>query len=122
MAADGVSNRGIADVVDMHYNQVGLLRKRYSELGLAGLVDEERSGRPCVYDHDDVLLLVKMVTEDPPGATTAGRWKRWPGHGRPRGADLGVAELAHLQGVGPQALAGRELDDEPRPRLLGKSG
>ncbi|HXW82707.1 MAG TPA: helix-turn-helix domain-containing protein, partial [Acidimicrobiales bacterium] len=72
MAADGVSNRDIADTVGMHYNQVGLWRKRYSELGLAGLVDEERSGRPCVYDHDDVLLLVKMVTEDPPGATT--RW------------------------------------------------
>jgi transposase len=72
MAADGTSNRDIGDVVGMHYNQVGLWRKRYGELGLAGLVDEERPGRPCVYDHDDVLLLVKTVTEEPPGGAT--RW------------------------------------------------
>ncbi|MGH9104527.1 MAG: IS630 family transposase [Acidimicrobiales bacterium] len=72
MAADGATNRDIADVVGLHYNQVGLWRKRYSELGLAGLADEERRGRPCVYDHDDVLLLVKTVTEEPPDGVT--RW------------------------------------------------
>jgi transposase len=72
LAADGVSNRDIAEVVDMHYNQVGLWRKRYAEFGLAGLDDEERPGRPCTYDHDDVLLLVKTVTEEPPGGAT--RW------------------------------------------------
>jgi transposase len=72
MAADGVSNRDIADIVGLHYNQVGLWRKRYGELGLAGLCDEERPGRPCVYDHDDVLLLVKTVTEEPPEGAT--RW------------------------------------------------
>ena len=72
MAADGASNRDIADVVALHYNQVGIWRKRYGELGLAGLEDEERPGRPCVYDHDDVLLLVKTVTEEPPEGAT--RW------------------------------------------------
>jgi transposase len=72
MAADGWSNRDIGDVVDLHYNQVGLWRKRYTELGLAGLDDLERSGRPCVYEHDDVLLLVKLVTEEPPSGAT--RW------------------------------------------------
>lgn len=72
MAADGTSNCDIGEVVGMHYNQVGVWRKRYSEVGLAGLVDEERPGRPCVYGHDDVLLLVKTVTEDPPEGAT--RW------------------------------------------------
>lgn len=72
MAADGWSNRDIGDVVDLHYNQVGLWRKRYTEFGLAGLDDLERSGRPCVYEHDDVLLLVKLVTEEPPSGAT--RW------------------------------------------------
>jgi hypothetical protein len=66
MAADGDTNRDIA----LHYNQVGMWRKRYGELGLAGLGDEERRGRPCVYDHDDVLLLVKTVTEEPPEGAT----------------------------------------------------
>jgi transposase len=72
LAADGVSNRDIGALVDLHYNQVGLWRARYAEFGLAGLDDEQRPGRPCVYDHDDVLLLVKTVTEPPPDGAT--RW------------------------------------------------
>lgn len=72
LAAEGESNRSIAKMVDLHYNQVGLWRKRYEEFGLAGLNDEERTGRPLVYGHDDVLLLVKLVTEPPPDNAT--RW------------------------------------------------
>jgi transposase len=72
LAAEGRSNRQIAELVDLHYNQVGVWRKRYGQYGLAGLDDWERSGRPCVYDHDDVLLLVKTVTEPPPDSAT--RW------------------------------------------------
>src|SRR5215207_5742763 len=62
LAGEGVSNRDIGEVVDLHYNQVAVWRRRYAELGIAGLDDEVRPGRPCVYDHDDVLLLVKTVT------------------------------------------------------------
>jgi len=72
LAADGWSNRDIADTVGMHYNQVGIWRKRYGEFGLAGLGDEDRPGRPHVYGHNDVLLLVKLVTEPPPDHAT--RW------------------------------------------------
>jgi transposase len=72
LAADGESNRTIGELVDLHYNQVGMWRSRYEELGLPGLEDEERPGRPVVYDHDDVLLLVKLVTEDPPDGSA--RW------------------------------------------------
>lgn len=72
LAADGVSNRDIGALVDLHYNQVGLWRSRYAEFGLVGLEDEERPGRPCVYDHDDVLLLIKTVTDTPPDG--ASRW------------------------------------------------
>ena len=72
LAAQGRSNRDIGVLVDLHYNQVGMWRQRYVEYGLGGLDDFERTGRPCVYDHDDVLLLVKMVTEDPPEGAT--RW------------------------------------------------
>jgi transposase len=72
LAADGRSNRDIGEIVDMHYNQVAVWRRRYGEFGVVGLGDEERPGRPCVYDHDDVLLLVKTVTEPPPDGAT--RW------------------------------------------------
>ena len=72
LMADGESNRTIGALVDLHYNQVGIWRKRYEEFGLVGLEDEDRPGRPVVYDHADVLLLVKLVTEDPPEGAT--RW------------------------------------------------
>ncbi len=86
-AAEGMSNRDIAERVRLHYNQVGLWRARYGEFGLAGLDDGERPGRPPVYDHDDVLLLVKTVTEPPPDGAT--RWtmealaEAMAGHGVP---------------------------------------
>ena len=72
LAADGWSNRDIGEAIGMHYNQVAIWRKRYGEFGIAGLEDGERSGRPHVYGHDDVLLLVKLVTETPPEG--ASRW------------------------------------------------
>jgi transposase len=72
MAAEGVSNRDIGAAIGMHYNQVAVWRRRYREFGLVGLCDGERSGRPPVYGHDEVLLLVKTVTEPPPDTTT--RW------------------------------------------------
>jgi transposase len=87
LAADGVSNRQIGEIVDMHYNQVAVWRRRYAGYGLAGLDDEERPGRPYLYDHDDVLLLVKTVTEPPPDHAT--RWtmealaEAMAGHGVP---------------------------------------
>ncbi len=72
MAADRCINREIGEEIDLHFNQVDMRRQRYDEFGLAGLDDLERRGRPCVSDHDDVQLLVKLVTEEPPDGTT--RW------------------------------------------------
>jgi len=66
LAADGASNREIGDKVGLHYNQVAVWRKRYAELGLVGLGDEPRPGRPLIYGHDDVLQMVHLVTTDPP--------------------------------------------------------
>ena len=40
--------------------------------GLVGLSDGDRPGRVPVYGHDDVLLMVKTVTEPPPDQAT--RW------------------------------------------------
>ncbi|MGH9080569.1 MAG: helix-turn-helix domain-containing protein [Acidimicrobiales bacterium] len=47
MAADGWSNRDIGEAVGLHYNQVGLWRKRYEEFGLVGWsgAGELRKGR-----------------------------------------------------------------------------
>jgi len=72
LAAEGVSNRLIAERVGMHFNQVGVWRARFETDRLAGLLDGDRPGRPPIYSHDDVLLLVKTVTEEPPDG--AARW------------------------------------------------
>ena len=72
LAGDGESNRAIGETVGLHYNQVAVWRRRFVEFGLAGLEDESRSGRPLVYDHDQVLMMVHLVTTDPPDART--RW------------------------------------------------
>lgn len=72
LAGDGESNRAIGEMVGLHYNQVAVWRRRYAEFGLAGLADDLRSGRPPVYDHDQVLTMVHLVTTDPPEART--RW------------------------------------------------
>lgn len=66
LASQGWSNRDIGESIGMHYNQVGIWRSRYEQLGLAGLADEERPGRPHIYGPEDVLLLVKTATEEPP--------------------------------------------------------
>ena len=90
MASDGVTNRDIGNAIGMHYNQVAVWRGRYAEFGLVGLADGDRTGRPPIYDHDDVLLLVKTVTEPPPNE--AARWtmdaiaRRLNEHGVPMSA------------------------------------
>src|ERR1700694_1192075 len=66
MAADGCSNRAIGETIGMHYNQVAVWRRRSRELGVGGLAREARRGRPVVYDHDDVLMMVHLVTTEPP--------------------------------------------------------
>jgi transposase len=72
LAADGESNRAIGSTIGLHYNQVAVWRRRFEEFGLAGLDDDQRPGRPPVYDHDQVLTMVHLVTTDPPDART--RW------------------------------------------------
>jgi transposase len=46
LAAEGVANREIARLVGLNQNQVGMWRKRYAALGMIGLEDRPRPGRP----------------------------------------------------------------------------
>ena len=122
LAADGESNREHrASWSICTTTRSGCGGPAMTSSALAGLEDEERPGRPVVYDHDDVLLLVKLVTEDPPDGAT--RWtmealaEAMADHGVPISASQ---VLADLQGPRPQALAGRVVDDQPRSRLLGE--
>jgi Winged helix-turn helix len=46
LAAEGHTNREIAERVDMSADRVGDWRKRFGEEGIEGLEDRARSGRP----------------------------------------------------------------------------
>jgi transposase len=70
-AAEGINNAAIASELGTSRMTVGLWRSRFLDLGLPGLDDFERSGRPRALSD---AKLQKMITEvvRPP----AGR-KRW---------------------------------------------
>jgi transposase len=72
LAAQGHTNRAIAELVGLHHNQVGIWRQRYAAAGLAGLAEPKRPGRPLVYGHDERLVILKTITETPPAP--ASRW------------------------------------------------
>ena len=105
----------------MHYNQVAVWRGRYGESVWSGLADEERPGRPPVYGHDDVMLLVKTATEPPPEAAT-----RWTMEALARGMnEHGVAISASqvwriCRSLDLKPWQYRVVDDQPRPRFLGQ--
>ncbi len=49
LAAEGTTNRDIAELVDMHYNQVGLWRARSRGYGLAASTTASaQGGRRCM--------------------------------------------------------------------------
>jgi transposase len=55
LAAEGVSNTAIAELVGMSRPTVIGWRERYQARGIAGLGDEQRSGRPRSIDHAAIV-------------------------------------------------------------------
>ena len=66
LAAEGVSNKDIAEELSIDADTVCKWCKRFAQERLAGLGDRHRPGRPAVYSHDDRLKVIKTVTETPP--------------------------------------------------------
>jgi transposase len=66
LAADGVTGRKIAKEVGLSPQAVCKWRIRFRDLGLPGLDDAERSGRPLVYGPTDRLVLMAKVTSELP--------------------------------------------------------
>lgn len=65
LAADGMSNYGIARKLRCASNTVRTWRRRFAEKRVDGLGDEERSGRPRIYD-DQVRATVKAIACERP--------------------------------------------------------
>jgi transposase len=66
LAANGVTGRKIAKEVGLSSQAVCKWRIRFRDLGLPGLDDADRSGRPFVYGPTDRLVLMAKVTSELP--------------------------------------------------------
>jgi transposase len=66
-AAEGASNRQIADEVGMSELRVGGWRTKFIAQGLSGLSDRPRSGRPRTIDDAMVQRVIAKTLERPPG-------------------------------------------------------
>jgi transposase-like protein len=62
----GETNTSIAKRMGLTGMTVGKWRKRYRELGLEGLHDELRPGRPCTYEDDTVAEVINRALQTKP--------------------------------------------------------
>ena len=73
-AAEGGSNTDLAAQLGCNPATVGKWRRRYSEQGLDGLLDEPRVGRPRQIDHDKVEQIIVDALQRPPPELSIGPW------------------------------------------------
>jgi transposase len=87
---DGYNNREIARQLRVSSQTVGKWRARFVARGLAGLLDEPRSGAPRSISDDLVeAVLAKTLHEQPPDN---GRWSS-----RRLASELGISQRAVLR-------------------------
>jgi putative transposase len=66
MAADGLSNKTIAERVELSASMVGMWRKRFIAQGMAGLYDEPRPGAPRSIDDEQIAALIRKTLKTKP--------------------------------------------------------
>ena len=70
LAADGLENKTIVEIVGTDPTTVGKWRRRFAERRLEGLYDEPRSGAPRkIGDEQVAAVIARTLEETPPGAT-----------------------------------------------------
>ncbi|WP_245847715.1 IS630 family transposase, partial [Dietzia natronolimnaea] len=69
LASEGRRNAEIAELAGASRPKVNLWRDRYEERGIAGLVDEKRSGRPRTLDHAAIVTATLMPPPKSLGVT-----------------------------------------------------
>lgn len=69
LASEGIANSRIADLTDATVVTVLKWRARYEELGIAGLGDADRSGRPRHLDHADIVAATLIPPPKKYGVT-----------------------------------------------------
>ena len=113
----GETNTAIAKRMALTGMTVGKWRKRYRELGLEGLHDEPRPGRPRTYEDDTVAEVINraLQTSPPDGSTY---WSA-----RSRAAATGISKTTlhpWLQTFSVQPHRRKTLKGLHRPGICGE--
>ena len=90
LAADGKANDEIASALKTSRVTVGMWRQRFVDLGLAGLAEAPRPGRPVVIDPADVTKVLTAVVQPPKGRA------RWSCRSMARHSGLSPATVQRL--------------------------
>ena len=94
-AAEGMTGERIAQAVGCSLPTVVKWRGRYAELGMEGLKDAPRSGRPLTHGPERRALLIAKACTRPPDTGSGQRRERWT-H-RELGEAVGISESqAHV--------------------------
>ena len=115
LAADGVANTRIAELVDATVTTVLAWRGRYQSKGLAGLADAPRSGRPRELDH---RAIVAATLKPPPKKLGVTHWSSRLLAQRLKISNTTVARAWRAYGVKPWKAESFRFSTDPD--LVGK--
>ena len=115
LAADGVANTRIAELVDATVTTVLLWRNRYQGKGLGGLVDQPRSGRPRTLDHRAIVAATLVPPPKKLGVT------HWSGRLLAERLKIGNASVARAwRAYGIKPWRAESFRFSTDPELVGK--
>jgi len=111
LAADGMSNKDIAERLGLSLPTVGLWRRRFLDRGLEGLHDELRPGRPRSISDEEVAELINTTVQTKPKSGT--HWSC-----RTLAAQTGVSKSTvqrvwHAFGLKPHRWESFKLSNDP---------
>ena len=115
LAADGVGNREIARLVAASPTTVIAWRERYQALGIAGLKDRDRPGRPRELDH---RAIVAETLKPPPKRLGVTHWSSRLLADRLKISNTSVARAWRSYGVKPWKAESFRFSTDPE--LVGK--
>ena len=88
LAADGVANSEIAELLGCSRQTVITWRQRFTQSGIAGLTDRPRPGRPPTIDVHKELEIVAVTLAGPPPTSGETHWST-----RTLARELGVSNF-----------------------------
>jgi transposase len=115
LAAEGVANTRIAELVDATATTVLSWRERYQSGGLGGLADRRRSGRPRTLDH---RAIVAATLEPPPKKLGVTHWSSRLLAQRLKIGNASVARAWRAYGIKPWRAESFRFSTDPE--LVGK--